>query len=130
MNKKILLVDDCPFILKVMDDMLCELKYDVTSFTCSLKAYAQVLEKKFDLIITDLHMPGMDGIEFTRKVKATPNCRFVPVVMLSSEGDADKIADAKKMGISTFLQKPVKEAQLKAILQIAVGALDNPASSP
>jgi len=122
-KKKILLVDDSPFILKVIDEMLCKLNYDVSAFSSSLKAYEHVLEKPFDLIITDLHMPDMNGIEFTKKVKQLPDRRFTPIVMLSSEGDADKISEARRMGISTFLRKPVKETQLKTILQIAIGNL-------
>jgi AmiR/NasT family two-component response regulator len=51
-----------------------------------------------------------------------PNCKFVPIVMLSSEEDAGKIAEAKRVGISTFLRKPVKEVQLKTILQVVLGA--------
>ena len=123
MKKKILIVDDSPFILKVMDDMLNDLNYDVTAVDSGFKAYKHVEAVKYDMIITDLHMPHMDGIEFTKQVKLLPDRRFIPIVMLSSEGDEGKIAEAKQMGISTFLRKPVKETQLKTILQIAVGAM-------
>lgn len=74
------------------------------------------------MIITDLNMPRMDGIEFVQQVKLLPNCKFVPIVMLSCESNDAKIAQAKQMGVSTFLSKPIKEAQLKTILQVVVGS--------
>ena len=123
MKKKILVVDDSPFILKVINDMLTELNYDVTTADNGLNACEKVELHPYDMIITDLHMPIMDGIEFAKRVKLIPNRRFIPIVMLSSEGDEEKIAEAKKTGISTFLQKPVKESKLKAILQVAIGVM-------
>ena len=73
---------------------------------------------RYDMIITDMNMPGMDGIEFTRQVRTLPNCRFVPIVMLSSEEDHDRINMARQLGVSTFISKPPKESQLQNILQI------------
>lgn len=122
MKKKILVVDDSPLILNVIEDILTELDYEVTTADNGMTAYSFVEANKFDLIITDLHMPIMCGIEFTKKIKLMPNRKFTPIVMLSSEEDVDKIAEAKKTGVSTFLTKPIKESQLKSILQIAIGA--------
>lgn len=121
MKKRILVVDDSPFYLEIMDDMLSNLDYDVITAANGIKACEQVESGPFDLIFTDLHMPQMNGIEFVKQVKQTPNCRFIPIVMLSSEGDEGLIEEAKQTGISTFLRKPIKEPQLKAILQVAVG---------
>ena len=125
MKKNILVVDDSPFILKVIDDMLKELNYDVTTADNGSSACTLVEKNPYDMIITDLHMPHMDGIEFVKRVKLIPNRRFIPIVMLSSEGDEEKIAEAKRTGISTFLRKPVKEPQLKAILQVAIGVMSS-----
>ncbi len=126
MKKKILVVDDSPFTLKVIDDMLRKLNYEVTTADNGATACVHIESNLFDMIITDLHMPNMDGIEFTKRVKLIPERRFIPIVMLSSEDDEEKIAEAKQMGVSTFLRKPVKESQLKAILQIAVGRRVSP----
>ena len=123
MKKKILIVDDSPFILKIIDDMLRDLNFDVTTADNGTTACEQVELNVYDMIITDLHMPHMDGLEFVKRVKLIPNRRFTPIVMLSSEGDEEKIAEAKKTGISTFLRKPVKETQLRSILQFVVGPL-------
>lgn len=122
MAKKILIVDDSPSVLAVLDDMLSELGYEVAAANDGRQACTLLESNRYDLIITDLTMPVMDGIVFVQTAKQLPNCKFVPIVMLSSEEDADKIAAAKQVGISTFLRKPVKEVQLKTILQVVLGS--------
>ena len=124
MKKKILVVDDSPFILQVMTDILTNLDYDVTTVDNVAAGREQVASCEFDLIFTDLHMPHMDGIEFVKQVKQIPGRRFTPIVMLSSEGDAGRIAEAKRTGISTFLSKPVQEGSLRAILQVVIGKMN------
>jgi two-component system chemotaxis response regulator CheY len=122
MVKKILVVDDSPSVLAVLEDMLSELGYDATTASNGKQACQFIEASKYNLIITDLSMPVMDGIEFVKAAKQMPNCKFVPIVMLSSEEDETKIAEAKSVGISTFLRKPVKELQLKTILQVVLGS--------
>lgn len=121
MSKKILIVDDSPSVLAILEDMLQDAGYAVVAASDGRSALAKVDADIFDLIITDLTMPVMDGITFMREAKSRPNCKFVPIVMLSSEEDADKIAEAKKSGASTFLRKPFKESQLLAILRVVLG---------
>jgi two-component system chemotaxis response regulator CheY len=122
MAKKILIVDDSPSVLAVLEDMLDDLGYEVTAASNGQQACNLLETIRYDLIITDLSMPVMDGIVFAQTAKQMPNCKFVPIVMLSSEEDAVKIAEAKRVGISTFLRKPVKEVQLKTILQVVLGS--------
>ena len=122
MAKKILIVDDSPSVLAILEDMLVDLGYEVSASSNGKQACQLLENNRYDLIITDLTMPVMDGIVFARTAKQMANCKFVPIVMLSSEEDAVKIAEAKRVGISTFLRKPVKEAQLKTILQVVLGA--------
>lgn len=122
MRKKILIVDDSPSVLAVLDDMLDTLGYEVTAVSNGKEAVQKIEAAKFDLIITDLSMPVMDGIAFVQAAKQLANCKFVPIVMLSSEEDETKIAEARRVGISTFLRKPVKEMQLKTILKVVLGA--------
>lgn len=122
MKKKILIVDDSPVVLAMLNDMLGALNYQVTTASDGIDACRQIESNRYNLIITDLNMPGMDGIEFTNRAKQMANCKFVPIVMLSGEKDEAKVAKAKLTGISTFLRKPVKESQLKTILQVVLGA--------
>jgi two-component system chemotaxis response regulator CheY len=126
MKKKILVLDDSPFMLKMIGDMLKKLNYEVTTVENGDEACQKVESTRYDMIITDMNMPAMDGLEFTKRVKTYPNCKFVPIVMLSSEENVEKIHMAKKMGISTFLSKPLKEAQLRTIVQITLNKRDTP----
>jgi len=121
MTKKILIIDDSPSVLAVLDDMLQDLGYATATAGNGRDALALIEQTKFNLIITDLTMPVMDGKAFVEQAKKLPNCKFVPIVMLSSEDDDEKIAAAKKVGISTFIRKPVREQQLKTILSIVLG---------
>lgn len=122
MAKKIMIVDDSPSVLAILDDMLNDLGYEVTAADNGRQACELLEDNRYDLIITDLTMPVMDGIAFVQTAKKMPNCKFVPIVMLSSEEDQTKIAEAKQVGISTFLRKPIKEVQLKTILQVVLGS--------
>jgi len=102
-------------MLKVIADMLTNLSYEVTTVDSGRLACQKAESNRFGMIILDRNMPVMDGIEFTRQIKKYPSCKFVPLVMLSSEQDEDKIAEARKVGISTFLSKPLNEKQLKKL---------------
>jgi two-component system chemotaxis response regulator CheY len=121
-EKEILVVDDSQVVVSMLSDMLENLGFKVTGSLSGQDGLLQIDSHKFDMIITDLNMPRMDGVEFTRAAKTHPNCKFVPIVMLSGEDDQYKISSAKKVGISTFLKKPVKESQLKSILQVVLGS--------
>ncbi|NJC89064.1 MAG: response regulator [Desulfuromonas sp.] len=122
MSKKILIVDDSPVVLAMLEDALAGMGYAVTAANNGQAGLKQIEAGKFDLIITDLSMPVMDGIGFVKAAKQLPNCKFVPIVFLSSEEDEAKIAEAKKAGASTFLRKPFKENQLATILKVVLGA--------
>ena len=69
-------------------------------------------------------MPVMDEIEFTRQIKKSPSCKFVPVVMLSSEKNKDKISEARKVRVSTFLSKSLNEKQYCKLTSISVELLE------
>ena len=68
----------------------------------------------------------MSGLEFARHVKSNPSYKFIPIVMLSGEGKDENISKAKEAGVSTFLNKPPKEAQLKTLLQITLNKRRGP----
>ena len=122
MRKKVLIVDDSPSVLAILEDMLEGLGYEVAVAEEGKQACQLLETNRYDMIITDLTMPVMDGLVFVQTAKQMPNCKFVPIVMLSSEEDEARIAEAKRVGISTFLRKPVKEDQLKTILKIVLGS--------
>jgi two-component system chemotaxis response regulator CheY len=120
-DRTILIVDDSPSMRAILGDMLEREGYLAVEAADGHEAFKLVEYLKFDLIITDLSMPVMDGIEFVRQAKKLPLCRFVPIVILTSEGDSKRLEEAKKAGASTWLSKPFKENQLRAMLKLVLG---------
>lgn len=120
-QKTILIVEDSASMRAILADMLTDAGYRVIEATDGHAGLELVRETKFDLIITDLTMPVLDGIAFVREAKKLPLCRFVPIVVLTSEGDLKKLDEAKQAGASTWLSKPFKENQLRAMLKMVLG---------
>jgi two-component system chemotaxis response regulator CheY len=121
MKKKVLIVDDSPSILAILKDILDDLGYAVTSACNGEEAYALVENTKFNMIVTDLSMPVMNGIEFIKGAKQLSNCKFTPIVVLSSSNDETNIVAARKAGASTFLTKPINKGQFIAMFKIVLG---------
>lgn len=126
MRKQILVLDDSPFMLTMLGDLLSSLNYVPTTVDNAKEALQKIQSTRYDLIITDMNMPEMDGIQFTRLVRTWPGYRFLPIVMISSEKNEENISSAKKFGVSAFLSKPLKEAQLKTMLQIILNKRMSP----
>lgn len=120
-KKSILIIDDSASMRAILGDMLADAGYNVVEAVDGNAGLELVKKTKFDLIITDLSMPVMDGIAFVREAKKMPSCKFVPIVVLTAEGDAAKLDEAKKAGASTWLTKPFKEKQLRTVLQMVLG---------
>jgi len=120
-KKKILVVDDSMFFLQVMKDFLEKMGYAVIIEDNAGSACRLLESEQFDLIFTDLNMPGTNGVEFAQRVKKLPTCRFTPVVMLSASENEPMIEFARRSGISLFLPKPINEERLRKILEIVVG---------
>lgn len=66
-----------------------------------------------DLIITDLHMPDMDGIEFVKEVRENEKTDLIPVLMITSDYSPDKMLEAYEAGVDEFMQKPFKVVALE-----------------
>ena len=78
---------------------------------------------KPDLIITDINMPNMGGLELIRQIKGLPGYRFVPILTLTTESDASKREEGKKLGATGWLVKPVSGPDLvKVVKQVVPGA--------
>ena len=120
--KNILVVDDSPLMLTMLRDMLAALGY-VATVAKSGHEGCQLLEtNRYNLIVTDLNMPGMDGVAFIKRVREIPDGKYVPIVVMTGENDKNRIAEVKNVGISTFLEKPFKGSQLKTILEVVLGS--------
>lgn len=105
--KTILLVDDSTTILLSVSGILSKAGYKVLTAECAADALALLDGTAIDLLITDLNMPGINGIEFIKAVRLLPQHRFVPILFLTTESQQSRRAEAKAAGASGWLVKPV-----------------------
>ncbi|GAB1424731.1 response regulator [Thauera terpenica] len=111
--KTIMLVDDSATILLSISSILSKAGYAVEKANCAaegLKKFATGL--KLDLLITDLNMPGMNGIEFIKEVRKLPNYKFMPILFLTTESEQSRRTEAKAAGASGWLVKPATADEL------------------
>jgi two-component system chemotaxis response regulator CheY len=114
----VMLVDDSSTIRAAIGMMLTHAGHrvqDAASGESSLAALEDAA-KRPDVFIVDLNMPGMNGIEFLRKLRSMPRHRFTPVVFLTTEGGGEPRKMAKAAGASGWIVKPVAAPDLMRVL--------------
>jgi two-component system chemotaxis response regulator CheY len=115
--KKILTVDDSSSIRQMVGFTLRKAGYEVTEAVDGQDGFGKVGSDKFDLIITDLNMPNMDGIQLITAVRKLPTYSFVPILMLSTESQAEKKDAGRKAGATGWIVKPFNADQLVSVIQ-------------
>jgi two-component system chemotaxis response regulator CheY len=112
MSKRILAVDDSKTMRDMVSFTLRNAGFDVAEAEDGNKALDVLGSVKFDLIITDLNMPNMDGITLIKNVRSSPTHRGVPILILTTESDNTKKADGKAAGATGWLVKPFNPEKL------------------
>jgi CheY-like chemotaxis protein len=107
MEKAILVVDDSATVRKFVAASLNIKGFRVVTASDGVEAMELMPKEKFDLIITDLNMPDMDGYEFIRTVQETPEFRNIPIIVLSSMTNLKDKDLALQVGAIAFLEKPL-----------------------
>ncbi|MBL8332097.1 MAG: response regulator [Rubrivivax sp.] len=113
MSKTILIVDDSMSLRTVVRMALERAGYAVLEASDGRQGLAQ-LDKggKVNLIVSDVNMPNMNGIEFVSEVKKHPKHRFVPVIMLTTENQREKMEQGRAAGAKAWIVKPFDPPQL------------------
>lgn len=117
MQKTILIVDDSESIREVVSFTLENEGYDVLSGIDGSDALKFLDGRKIDLVITDLHMPIMDGIGLIKEVRAMDDYSRVPILFLTTESQTAKKMEAKEAGATGWIVKPFVPAKLIAALK-------------
>lgn len=110
---KVLLVDDDPLILRMYQKKLSTDGYSVSTAFNGEEAMVQVLKQKPDIILLDVMMPKMNGVETLKELKKRPETNDIPIIFLTNLGDsAEDIESAKKMGALDYLIKAETDLSL------------------
>jgi DNA-binding response OmpR family regulator len=116
-KKKVLIVDDKPTIAKVIQVYISEL-FECVYFEDPIKAIGWLQEGNLpDLIISDINMPNMSGVEFLNYVKKNDLFKSVPFVILSSEDSTSQKIDLLEKGADDYISKPFNPMELKVRLK-------------
>ena len=112
MAKTIMVVDDSASLRQVVAIALKGAGYDIVEGSDGKDALTKLDGRKIHLIVSDVNMPNMDGISFVKAVKANPNYKFTPVVMLTTENQEGKMLEGKAAGAKAWIVKPFKPPEL------------------
>ena len=119
--KTILSVDDSESIRQMVKLTLNGAGYNVLEAADGAQGLAEARRKAVDVILTDLNMPVMDGMTFVRELRKLPSYVGVPILLLTTESDAEKRSQAKAAGATGWITKPFKPQQLLETLKKVIG---------
>jgi len=113
---RILIVDDSSVMRKIVERSLRQAGLDIGDIVEAgngIEALAAVREGTFDLILSDINMPAMDGIEFLRQLSTMEGAKGTPVVMVTTEGSESRVVEALAIGAKGYIRKPFTPDQIK-----------------
>ena len=122
MKKTILTVDDATTKRKVIALALAGAGHEVIEAEDGVAALALIQGRHVDLVITDVNMPRMDGIEFTRQARTMSQFAKTPILLLTTESDPTIKARGRAAGATGWIVKPFKQDQLLAVIAKVLAA--------
>lgn len=117
MGKSILIVDDSASMRQLVAFALEDAGYEVTQAVDGEDAISKASESRAEMVITDLNMPNIDGIELIRKLREKNEYRFTPIVMLTTESQETKKQEGRQAGASGWIVKPFTPEQLIGVVK-------------
>lgn len=119
MTRRIMTVDDSLTVRQMMRFTLEDAGYEVSEAVDGVDAMRKFAAgEQVDMLITDLNMPNMDGIELIRSVRKDASNRFIPIIMLTTEAQESKRLEGKSAGASGWIVKPFKPHQVLAVVRM------------
>jgi two-component system chemotaxis response regulator CheY len=120
-SKTIMTVDDSSSIRQMVGFTLKDAGYDVVEAVDGQDALVKATGASLNMVLTDLNMPNMDGITLIRALRKIDAFRFIPIVMLTTESQADKKQEGKAAGATGWIVKPFNPEQLLAVVKKVLG---------
>ncbi len=115
--KKILIVDDSKSILEAISFGLEESGFEIEKAVNGRDALSRFDGAKFDLLLTDFHMPEMNGLDLIKQVRKIDEYKYLPILVLTTETQKDVIMQAKQAGATGWLVKPFNMEKLVATIR-------------
>ena len=116
MGKSIISVDDSSTMRRMVSFTLKSAGYDVIEAGDGAEALALLKTRAVDLVISDINMPKLNGIELTRQLRSQPNYSRTPIILLTTESDPAKKAEGRAAGATGWIVKPFNQEQLLAVV--------------
>ncbi|MBI3651555.1 MAG: response regulator [Acidobacteria bacterium] len=124
-NTSLLVVDDSATFRQLLCMSLTRVEgitqANITQAADGEEALKKVEEGNFDLVLTDINMPRMTGLEFVRKVRTELKRDTLPIIIISTKGSEQEIETGMQMGASGYLSKPISTTQLRDLLRTFIG---------
>jgi CheY-like chemotaxis protein len=121
MTKRILVVDDDEMVLMALDELLKPEGYEVHTVGSGAEALQKLDESAYDLIMTDVIMPEMDGFELCRRIREKEKYREIPIVFLTAKTRDEDRVRGLEAGANLFLSKPISPDKLLGIVSSTLG---------
>ena len=112
----VLIVDDSSVMRKIVERSLRQAGLQIKEIFEAgngVEALARMQQTRVDLILSDINMPTMDGLEFVRQLQAVENAKGVPIVMITTEGGEAHVVQALSCGAQGYIRKPFSSDQIK-----------------
>jgi CheY-like chemotaxis protein len=111
-----LVADDSKSMLAIQRAILTDLGFAPTPVSDGAQALAKAAKETFDLVVTDMNMPVMDGMELIQELRAMEQYKTIPIVMVTTESEATQRDLARQSGVSAFITKPFTAKALKSVI--------------
>ena len=117
---RILVVDDSTTMRQMVSFTLQDAGHEVTEAADGIAALAEAKGRKFDLVITDVNMPGMNGIDLVKSLRELADFKFTPILVLTTEAGQDVKAKGREVGATGWIVKPFNPVKLvEAVRRVA-----------
>ena len=120
-SRKILAVDDSVSIRKSISFIFGQENFEVVEAENGADGLSKANADKFGLIITDINMPIMDGIQFIKELRNTAEHKFTPIIVLTTENQESKMQEGKAAGATGWIVKPFSSEKLIAVVKKIIG---------